>query len=58
MHPVKFSEVGGSKRVLCTAVMSDNSQLPKPSDFPPGDEFVIKEFDVPLVRILDGGSRL
>ena len=31
--------------------MSDNSQLPKPSDFPPGTEFLIKEFDVPLVRI-------
>lgn len=31
--------------------MSDNSQLPKKSDFPPAAEFVIKEFDVPLVRV-------
>lgn len=31
--------------------MSDNSQLPKSSGFPPGTEFVIKEFDVPLVWI-------
>jgi hypothetical protein len=29
--------------------MSDNSQLPKRSDFPSGAEFVIKEFNVPLV---------
>ena len=35
--------------------MSDKSQLPKRSDFPPGSEFVIKEFDVPLVRIPSGG---
>jgi len=27
--------------------MSKGSQLPKRSDFPPGVEFVIKEFDVP-----------
>jgi hypothetical protein len=32
-------------------LMSDNSQLPKSSGFPPGTEFIIKEFDVPLVRI-------
>jgi hypothetical protein len=31
--------------------MSDKPQLPKRSDFPPGAEFVIKEFDVPLVRL-------
>ena len=31
--------------------MSDKSRLPKRSDFPPGAEFVIKEFDVPLVEI-------
>ncbi len=31
--------------------MSDNSQLPQYSDFPPGTEFVIKEFDVPLARV-------
>ena len=31
--------------------MSDESQLPKESDFPPGSEFVIKEFDVPLVQV-------
>ena len=31
--------------------MSDESQLPKRSDFPPRAEFVIKEFDVPLVQI-------
>ena len=31
--------------------MSDNSQLPKISDFPPGTKFVIKEFDVPLVWV-------
>lgn len=27
------------------------ASLPKSSDFPPGTEFVIKEFDVPLVHI-------
>ena len=31
--------------------MGANSQLPKTSDFPPGTEFVIKEFAVPLVRV-------
>jgi hypothetical protein len=31
--------------------MSGNSQLPESSGFPYGTEFVIKEFDVPLVRI-------
>lgn len=31
--------------------MSNNSRLPKSSDFPSGTEFVIKEFDVPLVKI-------
>jgi len=31
--------------------MSDDAQLLKSSDFPPGTEFVIKEFDVPLVRV-------
>lgn len=31
--------------------MSDELQLPKEADFPPGSEFVIKEFDVPLVQI-------
>ncbi len=31
--------------------MSNNPQLPKSSDFAPGTEFVIKEFDVPLVRV-------
>ena len=35
--------------------MSDKLQLPKRSDFPPGSEFVIKEFDLPLVRIPDRG---
>jgi hypothetical protein len=35
--------------------MSDKSQLPKRSDFPHEAEFVIKEFDVPLVRIRGGG---
>jgi len=35
--------------------MSDKLQLPKSSDFPPGSEFVIKEFDLPLVRIPDQG---
>lgn len=32
-------------------MMSDNPVLPKISDFPAGTEFVIKEFDVPLVWI-------
>jgi hypothetical protein len=36
--------------VLSTS-MSDKSPLPEPSDFPAGTEFVIKEFDVPLVRV-------
>ncbi len=31
--------------------MSAESQLPKRSDFPAVAEFVIKEFDVPLVQI-------
>lgn len=31
--------------------MNDKSQLPKQSEFPPEAEFVIKEFDVPLVQI-------
>ena len=35
--------------------MSDKSQLPKKSDFPSGAEFVIKEFDVPLVRVPGDG---
>ena len=35
--------------------MSEKSDLPKTSDFPPGTEFVIKEFDVPLVRIPGDG---
>jgi hypothetical protein len=34
--------------------MSDKSQLPTRSDFPSGAEFVIKEFDVPLVHVPDG----
>ena len=33
--------------------MSD--KLPKPSHFPPCTQFVIKEFDVPLVQIPAGG---
>ena len=35
--------------------MRDDSPLPKSSGFPPGAEFVIKEFDVPLVWIPDQG---
>ena len=35
--------------------MSDKSKLPKRSELPPGAEFVIKEFDVPLVWIPDAG---
>lgn len=35
--------------------MSDKSQLPKRSDFPHAAEFVIKEFDVPLVWVPDEG---
>lgn len=31
--------------------MNDTPRIPKASDFPPGTEFVIKEFDVPLVLI-------
>ena len=31
--------------------MSNQSLLPKLSEFPSGTEFVLKEFDVPLVRI-------
>jgi len=38
--------------------MSKGSQLPKRSDFPPGVEFVIKEFDVPLVRVCQECSKL
>jgi hypothetical protein len=35
--------------------MSNNSRLPKSSDFPPGTEFVIKEFNLPLVWIPNQG---
>lgn len=35
--------------------MSDNPRLPKASDFPPGTEFVINEFDVPLASVPDKG---
>lgn len=35
--------------------MSNESPLPKRSDFPAGAEFVIKEFDVPLVWIPGDG---
>ena len=42
-------------RYVAEYFMSDKSQLPKRSDFPPEAEFVIKEFDVPLVRLPDGG---
>lgn len=31
--------------------MKRNQRLPGAADFPPGREFVIKEFDVPLVKI-------
>ena len=31
--------------------MNDDPRLPKPSDFPPGTTFVIKELDVPLAFI-------
>jgi hypothetical protein len=34
-----------------TWAAGDDPRLPKSSDFPPGTEFVIKEFDVPLVQI-------
>lgn len=34
--------------------MSNRSQLPQRSDFPSETEFVIKEFDVPLVRVPGG----
>ena len=34
--------------------MSHPRQLPEPTDFPEGTEFVIKEFDVPLARTPDG----
>lgn len=35
--------------------MSDNPKLPQAADFPPGTRFVIKEIDVPLVCVPDGG---
>jgi hypothetical protein len=34
--------------------MSNDAQLPGRSDFPADAEFVIKEFDVPLVRTPNG----
>ena len=34
--------------------MNDKRRLPKRSDFPSEAEFVIKEFDVPLVRVREG----
>lgn len=33
---------------------SHNMNLPSKNDFPEGSRFYIKEFDVPLVQILDG----
>ena len=35
--------------------MHDDSRLPRASDFPPGTNFVISEFDVPLVCVPDQG---
>lgn len=35
--------------------MSDDARLPKSSAFPPGTEFVIKEFDVPLTWVPEVG---
>lgn len=37
------------------SLTSDKSQLPKRSDFSSAAEFVIKEFDVPLVRFPESG---
>lgn len=34
--------------------MSDNFQLPKITDFPPGTEFRIKEFNLPLAWLPNG----
>lgn len=34
--------------------MCADSRLPRVSDFPPGTAFVIKEFDVPLVKVPSG----
>lgn len=31
--------------------MSDQHPLPRAADFPPGTEFLIKEFDVPLAHV-------
>ena len=39
---------------LVTA-MRASRRLPSAADFPPGTEFVIKEFDVPLVRVPNEG---
>ncbi len=39
---------------LCWYLMSGDSRLPTVSDFPPGTEFMIKEFDVPLARLPNG----
>ena len=56
MHFIKFSMqfCFSSYYVSMSVTMRAKSKLPKRSDFPPGAEFVIKEFDVPLVRLPGG----
>jgi hypothetical protein len=39
---------------MMSLAMSDKAKLPTRSEFPPETEFVIKEFDVPLVQIPGG----
>lgn len=52
-----YAEESGNKRIaeMLEKAGTNKSRLPKISDFPPGTEFVIKEFDVPLVWIPNRG---
>src|SRR5687767_5133723 len=43
VYPFYFTRISITER--------EDARLPESSDFPPGTEFLIKEFDVPLARV-------
>jgi hypothetical protein len=47
----RASSTSAGNEPVGAGAVSDNPRLPKRSNFPDGTEFVIKEFDVPLVLI-------
>ncbi len=51
MDELKRTGLGLPEYRSISMALSDRSALPKRTDFPAGAEFVIKEFDVPLVRV-------